>query len=64
MEHTLPKKTLETLIKYEEDSLKSSQESLDNPLQQMVGTAHIIIDMQESRERLNDYKEQLKNYQN
>ena len=55
----LPKKAIETLIEFYEESINNSKRSLNNDLQQAIGVDHIKVEILKSETELSKLKKEL-----
>lgn len=57
----MPKKIIENLIAMYKEDIVRQKISINDPIQQLVGTAHIVISIKENEERLRELETELKN---
>ena len=56
----LPKKVLEKLIAINKEDVSRQKISMKDPIQQLFGTAHILISIREKESRLIELEQELK----
>ena len=57
--YRMPRKVVEQLIKINEENISRLEKSLQNPVQRLVGTSHILVEIMECKTDLKRLKEEL-----